>query len=101
MAQKAELEMEIYEVQLAKDIRSQLLAEGYKADKITESEIKRHFRKDSVWLVLKNKSLEADSNYKKIEKAAKGFEMKSKNLISLNYRQVYKASKGMIKIEDL
>ena len=99
--QRAELELEKYEVDLAKAIRKQLLEEGMKADKITESEIKRAFRKDDNWLRLKNTVMEAESDYKKLEKAAKAFDMKSQNCMSLNKRQLYKASKGMINTEDL
>lgn len=99
--QKKELDLEVYEVQLAKDIKTELLKDRSKSDKITETEIKREFRKDNIWLKLKNMALEAQNSYKKLEKAAKSFEMKSQSCMSLNKRQLYKANKGMINTEDL
>lgn len=101
IAQKCKLDLEVFEVQLAKDIRKQLLEDGYKADKITESEVKREFRSNKLWLALKNKAIDAECDHKKLEKAAKGFDIKSQNCMSLNKRQLYKASKGMIRQEDL
>jgi len=99
--QKRELQLETLEVDLAKAIKEALLAEGVKADKITETEIKRRFRKDEKWLRLKHELLEAESDYKKLEKAAKAFDMKSQNCMSLNKRQLFKASKGMLRLEEV
>lgn len=100
--QKAELELEKYEVELAKKIKKELSTEDRpKSDKITETEIKREFRGDANWLKLKEIVLELEANYKKVEKAAKAFDMKSQNCMSLNKRQLFKVSKGMAKVEDL
>ncbi len=45
---KAVLELESLEVDLSKTIKEELIAEGVKQDKITQEEIKRRFRKDSI-----------------------------------------------------
>lgn len=95
---KSILELESLEVDLSRKIKEELLAEGVKQDKITETEIKRRFRKDQIWMTLKTKELDAYTAYRKLEKAAKAFEMKSQNCMSINKRQLYKAGRGM---EDL
>lgn len=99
--QKKELQLEKHEVDLAKHIKSCLIKEGSKVEKITETEIKRLFRNSDTWLRLKEEVLEAECNFKKLEKAAKSFDMKSQNCMSLNKRQLFKASKGMVRMEDL
>jgi hypothetical protein len=99
--QQIQLNLEVYEVALAGKIKEELISNGAKADKITETEIKRQYRKDDKWIQLRKQVIEAECDFKKLEKAAKSFDMKSQNCMSLNKRQLYKASKGMLGVEDL
>jgi hypothetical protein len=93
--------LEQYEATVSKTIKIRLLSEGNKREKITETEIKRCYREDDRWKELKIQELEAEIRFKKLEKAMKAFEMKNQSCMSLNKRQLFKASKGMIGADEL
>ena len=90
----AVMSLEHYELELANKFKTLYYPKG-KSDKLTETEIKRMYRGDEKWSLLKIEELKCHMNYKKLEKAAKAFEMKSQNCMSINKRQLYKAGKGM------
>jgi hypothetical protein len=82
------LTLETHELQLAQKFREE-------KDKLTETDIKRMFRGDELWLTLKRQNNTDEIKYKKLEKAAKAFEKKNDACRSLNARQLFKAGKGM------
>lgn len=96
---QAVLILEQYEASLAITIKMRL--SSGKNDKITETEIKRNYRDDEKWRALKAKELDTETKFKKLDKAAKAFDMKNQSLMSLNKRQLFKVSKGMLNPEDL
>ena len=81
----ATLELEIYETKLAKVIKQQNAS-------ITQTDIKRFFREEILWVELRQKQLELQKNYTILEKATKAFDMKSHMLASMNRRDLYKRS---------
>ena len=90
----AVMSIEHHELELANKFKS-LHDPKNKTDKITETEIKRMYRGDEKWTLLKTEELKCHMNYKKLEKAAKAFEMKAQSCMSINKRQLYKAGRGM------
>lgn len=86
--------LEHYELELANKFKNLHEPKG-KSDKLTETEIKRTYRGDEKWTLLKTEEFKCHMNYKKLEKAAKAFEMKSQSCMSINKRQLYKAGRGM------
>lgn len=86
--------LERHELELANKFKQEYSPRG-KTDKLMESDIKRMFRGDEQWNQLKKEENRLYMNFKKMEKAAKAFEMKSQNCMSINKRQLYKAGKGM------
>ena len=83
MYEAATTAIETYEVQLAA---------GYKqADEdIKETHIKRQFRSDPKWNELKKQQNKIHKQWKLLQKAALAFDMKSKMLMSLNRRDLFK-----------
>ncbi len=91
---KAELALENHELDLANKYKAVHKPKNNQ-DKLTETEIKRMYRGDEKWTLLKQEQMKCYANFKKLEKAAKAFEMKSQNCMSINKRQLFKAGQGM------
>jgi len=87
---------------LAVETYEQLLAGDYKKlpamSDLTQTEIKRHFRSDPKWQALKEQETKLRTNAKLLDKAAKALEMKSRMLMSINKRDMYK--KGVFTVEQ-
>lgn len=79
--------IEHHELELANRFRSEFQPKK-SADKLNEADIKRMFRGDDKWNLLKKEVNKCYVNFKKMEKAAKAFEMKSTNCQSINKRQL-------------
>jgi hypothetical protein len=96
------LELETYESTLSAQITADHEAtRTKKTDKeITQTEVKRRFRDDVKWQLLKTQQLHAEKNASVMGKAADAIDMKSRMLTSLNKRQLEKASRGMAIIRD-
>lgn len=90
---QATLALETYEAELSRQALS--------ADPdATQSEIKRQFRSDEKWNILKNDQLEKQRKHKIVEKAAKAFEMKSNNMANINRRQIAQVNRQMAQFDD-
>ena len=83
MYEAATTAIETYEVQLAA---------SYKAidEDVKETHIKRQYRADPKWNELKKQQNKVHKQWKLLTKAALAFEMKSKMLMSLNRRDLFK-----------
>lgn len=92
-ADTAALAVETYEQQLAGEYKR--LPAG---SDLTQTEIKRSFRSDSRWQALKEQETKLRTNSKLLDKAAKAMEMKSRMLMSINKRDMYK--KGVFTKDD-
>jgi len=88
----SKITLEQHELVLSTKFRKEYPSQ-VKSDKLMESDIKRMFRGDEIWLLLKKENNKNEIEYKKLEKAAKAFEMKSDDCRSLSSRQ--KTEKGM------
>lgn len=88
------LTLETHELVLAQKFKNDYQPEK-KSDKLMETDIKRMFRGDELWLQLKRQNNTDEITYKKLEKAAKAFEKKNDACRSINSRQLYKSGKGM------
>jgi hypothetical protein len=66
----------------------------------TQQEIKRQFRTDEKWNVLKEDQMTKQKNLRIVEKAAKAFEMKSNNMANINRRQIAKVNRNMANFDD-
>jgi hypothetical protein len=85
-ADNATLAVETYEQLLASDYKSKPSIYG----DMTVTDIKRHFRGDAKWQLLKEQENKLRTNAKLLDKAAKALEMKSRMLMSINKRDMYK-----------
>lgn len=89
---KAVLAVEHYELDLANKFKyihkEEQKDSQYKLVPLTETEIKRMFRGDDKWNLLKNEELKCETNYKTMEKSAKAMEMKHQSCMSINKRQI-------------
>ncbi len=83
MYEAATIAVETYEVQLAASYKQ--------ADEdVKETHIKRLYRADLKWNELHKQQLKIRKQWKLLQKAALAFEMKSKMLMSLNRRDLFK-----------
>jgi hypothetical protein len=84
---------------LAKEARAADIARSLKSQDskgvMKEADLNRACREDTRWLELHEKETEYHSYVKKLKSAANGFEMKSRMLMSLNRRSLFKMSQGM------
>lgn len=94
-AENASLALETYESELAENIKKAAALTG---DELTQTEIKRKFRADEKWQLLKQQEQKLNVNAKIMEKATKAIEMKSRMLTSMNRRDLFK--RGQITQED-
>lgn len=83
LAERAQIALETHEVTLAQQYK------GADED-VKETHIKRLFKSDPKWNELKNKQQEIHKQHKLLQKAALSFEMKSRLLMSLNRRDLFK-----------
>lgn len=83
MYESATTALEMHEVALANTFKAQ-------DEDIKETHIKRMFRGDSKWNELKKQQGKIHKQWKILTKAALAFEMKSKMLMSLNRRDLFK-----------
>lgn len=95
------LDLEIYEAQLSRDIRAKHNTvstnnPNRRKEDLTITQIKQECKEDSHWRELYREVLEAQNNYKIMDKAVKAFEIKSRMLSSLNRRDLYKRQSGMV-----
>jgi hypothetical protein len=60
-----------------------------------EADLKRACSEDKNWINMHNKESEYHSHVKKLKSAAAAFDMKSRMLMSLNRRSLFKMSQGM------
>ena len=86
-ADAATLAIETYEQQLAAEYKSQPAVYG---EKLAQPAIQRLFRADARWQALKEQESKLKVNAKILDKAAKAIEMKSRMLMSINKRDMYK-----------
>ena len=86
-ADAATLAIETYEQQLASEYKNQ---PGIYGEDMTQTAIKRLFRADAKWQALKEQESKLRNNAKMLDKAAKAIEMKSRMLMSINKRDMYK-----------
>lgn len=87
----AVLQLEQYEVTLAKKLKEEHIAKNsgskFKIEELKETEIKREYRGDAKWLELKRQELNTYEEYKRMTKAEKAMEMKHQSCMSINKRQ--------------
>lgn len=83
LAERAQIALETHEV---------TLAQQYKAadEDAKETHIKRMYRADPKWNELKTSAQAIHKQHKLLQKAASAFEMKSRLLMSLNRRDLFK-----------
>ncbi len=77
------LKLETFETGLTKTIKEQNPG-------ITQTDIKRYFRENEQWQIVRKEQLEQEKNYKILDKATRAFDMKSHMLASMNRRDLYK-----------
>ncbi len=94
IANNATIALESYEADLAEQFKLNFTPTK-KNDEPTQTEIKRRYRADDKWNLLKKEQLKCERNQKVLEKGAKAFEIKSNMLMSMNKRDVQYMNKGM------
>jgi hypothetical protein len=90
----ATLALETYEQELAEKLKCDYIPTK-KNDEPTQTELKRLYRADEKWNLLKKEQLKCYKNYKILEKGARAFELKAQMLMSMNKRDVFKIDKGI------
>lgn len=88
--EKATLALEIYEAELNKKVRT----ENPELAKGTQKSVEIKFREDLRWQELKRDQLEKQRNFRMLHKGASALEMKSRMLMSINRRDLFKQDKG-------
>jgi len=83
LAEKAQIALETHEVTLAQQYKLQ-------DEDAKETHIKRMYRSDAKWNELKNECTRLHKEHKLLTKAASAFDMKSRLLMSLNRRDLFK-----------
>lgn len=91
MYEHATMSLEIYEAELSFKYRTD---EALKLAKATQKQVESFYKADEKWQLLKREQLKLQRNFRLMHKGASALEMKSRMLMSINRRDLFKQDKG-------